>query len=43
MIKKPPTDEQLKETVKRLLKDANLEEMTMKKICQKVCLLLKHL
>nr|XP_046158323.1 protein DEK-like isoform X2 [Oncorhynchus gorbuscha] len=36
MIKKPPTDEQLKETVKRLLKDANLEEMTMKKICQKV-------
>ncbi|XP_035607021.1 protein DEK-like isoform X2 [Oncorhynchus keta] len=36
MIKKPPTDEQLKETVKTLLKDANLEEMTMKKICQKV-------
>ncbi|KAK6326372.1 hypothetical protein J4Q44_G00020170 [Coregonus suidteri] len=36
MIKKPPTDEQLKETVTRLLKDANLEEMTMKKICQKV-------
>ncbi|XP_010883561.1 protein DEK isoform X2 [Esox lucius] len=36
IIKKPPTDEQLKETVKRLLKDANLEEMTMKQICQKV-------
>ncbi|KAJ7985487.1 hypothetical protein DPEC_G00352540 [Dallia pectoralis] len=36
MIKKPPTDEQLKETVMRLLKDANLEEMTMKQICQKV-------
>lgn len=36
MIKKAPTDEQLKETVQSLLKEANLEEMTMKQICQKV-------
>ncbi|XP_072249551.1 protein DEK isoform X2 [Leuresthes tenuis] len=36
MIKKAPTDEQLKETVQRLLKEANLEEMTMKQICQRV-------
>lgn len=36
MIKKEPSDEQLKETVKNLLKDANLEEMTMKQICQRV-------
>lgn len=38
MIKKAPTDEQLKETVESLLKKANLEEMTMKQICQKVTL-----
>ncbi|XP_026173680.1 protein DEK isoform X2 [Mastacembelus armatus] len=36
MIKKAPTDEQLKETVQSLLKEANLEEMTMKQICQRV-------
>ncbi|KAL0984861.1 hypothetical protein UPYG_G00149640 [Umbra pygmaea] len=36
MINKPPTDEQLKETVKVLLKDANLADITMKQICQKV-------
>ncbi|XP_038137135.1 protein DEK [Cyprinodon tularosa] len=36
MIKKAPTDEQLKGTVEKLLKEANLEEMTMKQICQKV-------
>uniref|UniRef100_A0A8C6TT64 DEK-C domain-containing protein n=1 Tax=Neogobius melanostomus TaxID=47308 RepID=A0A8C6TT64_9GOBI len=31
-----PSDEQLKETVQKLLKEADLEELTMKKICQKV-------
>ncbi|XP_028280876.1 protein DEK [Parambassis ranga] len=36
MIKKAPTDEQLKDTVQGLLKDADLEEMTMKQICQRV-------
>ncbi|XP_034534420.1 protein DEK isoform X1 [Notolabrus celidotus] len=36
MIKKAPTDEQLKATVQSLLKEANLEEMTMKQICQRV-------
>ncbi|XP_036416474.1 protein DEK [Colossoma macropomum] len=36
MIKKPPTNEQLKGAIKDLLKDANLEEVTMKQICQKV-------
>ncbi|XP_062394464.1 protein DEK [Sardina pilchardus] len=36
MIKKPPTDDQIKTTVKDLLKDANLEEVTMKQLCQKV-------
>ncbi|XP_041843693.1 protein DEK isoform X2 [Melanotaenia boesemani] len=36
MVKKPPTEDQLKETVQRLLKEADLEEMTMKQICQKV-------
>ena len=36
MLKKAPSDEQLKETVRSLLKEANLEEMTMKQICQKV-------
>ncbi|KAG7336241.1 hypothetical protein KOW79_000934 [Hemibagrus wyckioides] len=36
MIKKPPSDEQLKSAVKDLLKDANLEEVTMKQICQQV-------
>lgn len=36
MIKKSPTDEQLKETVQSLLKEADLEEMTMKQICQRV-------
>ncbi|XP_035991523.1 protein DEK isoform X1 [Fundulus heteroclitus] len=36
MIKKAPTDDQLKATVEKLLKEANLEEMTMKQICQKV-------
>lgn len=36
MIKKAPSDEQLKETVQSLLKEADLEEMTMKQICQRV-------
>ncbi|KAL1259858.1 hypothetical protein QQF64_010435 [Cirrhinus molitorella] len=36
MIKKPPTEEQLKEAIKDLLKDANLEEVTMKQITRKV-------
>ncbi|XP_030637035.1 protein DEK [Chanos chanos] len=36
MIKKPPTNDQLKETVKVLLKDANFEEVTMKQFCQQV-------
>lgn len=36
MVKKTPSDEQLKETVQSLLKEANLEELTMKQICQKV-------
>ncbi|XP_027005104.2 protein DEK isoform X1 [Tachysurus fulvidraco] len=36
MIKKPPSNEQLKSAVKDLLKDANLEEVTMKQICQQV-------
>lgn len=36
MVKKTPSDEQLKDTVQRLLKEANLEELTMKQICQKV-------
>ncbi|XP_077209163.1 protein DEK isoform X1 [Paroedura picta] len=35
-LKKPPTDEDLKETVKKLLASANLEEVTMKQICKKV-------
>ncbi|XP_059119008.1 protein DEK isoform X1 [Peromyscus eremicus] len=35
-LKKPPTDEELKETVKKLLADANLEEVTMKQICKEV-------
>ncbi|XP_028836605.1 protein DEK [Denticeps clupeoides] len=36
MIKKPPSDDQIKNTVKDLLKEANLEEVTMKQICKKV-------
>ncbi|XP_053289351.1 protein DEK [Pleuronectes platessa] len=36
MIRREPSDAQLKETVQSLLKEANLEEMTMKQICQKV-------
>ncbi|KAG7470004.1 hypothetical protein MATL_G00134710 [Megalops atlanticus] len=36
MVKRPPTDDQLKETVTKLLKDANLEEVTMKQICKQV-------
>ncbi|KAK5861665.1 hypothetical protein PBY51_017123 [Eleginops maclovinus] len=36
MIKKPPSDEQLKETVQSLLEEADLEQMTMKQICQRV-------
>lgn len=35
-LKKPPTDEELKETVKKLLASANLEEVTMKQICKEV-------
>lgn len=36
MARKTPSDEQLKQTVQSLLKEANLEELTMKQICQKV-------
>ncbi|XP_034410031.1 protein DEK isoform X1 [Cyclopterus lumpus] len=36
MVKKSPSEEQLKETVKTLLEEADLEEMTMKQICQRV-------
>ncbi|XP_072536184.1 protein DEK [Salminus brasiliensis] len=36
LIKKPPTNEQLREKIKELLKTANLEEVTMKQICQQV-------
>lgn len=35
-LKKPPTDDELKETVKKLLANANLEEVTMKQICKEV-------
>ncbi|XP_017733069.1 PREDICTED: protein DEK [Rhinopithecus bieti] len=35
-LKKPPTDEELRETIKKLLASANLEEVTMKQICKKV-------
>lgn len=37
MIKKPPTDGQLKEAIQDLLKDANLEEVTMKQVTRQVC------
>ncbi|XP_042628921.1 protein DEK-like isoform X1 [Cyprinus carpio] len=36
MVKKPPTEEQLKEAIKDLLKNANLEEVTMKQITRQV-------
>ncbi|KAL4617098.1 protein DEK [Arapaima gigas] len=36
LLKKPPTDEQLKDTINKLLKDANLEEVTMKHMYKKV-------
>ncbi|CAL8354414.1 unnamed protein product [Arctogadus glacialis] len=36
MMRVAPSDEQLEETVRGLLKDADLEEVTMKQICQKV-------
>ncbi|XP_073703441.1 protein DEK isoform X1 [Garra rufa] len=36
MIKKPPTEEQLEAAIKDLLKNANLEEVTMKQITRKV-------
>ncbi|XP_068426103.1 protein DEK [Clinocottus analis] len=36
MVRKSPGDEQLKETVKKLLEEADLEEMTMKQICRRV-------
>ncbi|XDV40683.1 hypothetical protein PO909_009716, partial [Leuciscus waleckii] len=36
MLKKPPTDDQLKEAIQDLLKDANLEEVTMKQITRQV-------
>ncbi|KAM8966948.1 protein DEK [Pelodytes ibericus] len=35
-LNKPPTDDELRETIKKLLADANLEEVTMKQICKKV-------
>ncbi|XP_068180923.1 protein DEK isoform X2 [Antennarius striatus] len=36
VVKKPPSDEQLRATLRRLLEDADLEEVTMKQICQQV-------
>uniref|UniRef100_A0A3P9KI39 DEK proto-oncogene n=1 Tax=Oryzias latipes TaxID=8090 RepID=A0A3P9KI39_ORYLA len=36
MVKTSLSDAELKETLQTLLRDADLEEMTMKKICQKV-------
>lgn len=37
MVRKAgPSEEQLRETVQRLLENASLEEMTMKQICQRV-------
>lgn len=37
MVRKAgPSEEQLRETVQRLLKNASLEDMTMKQICQRV-------
>ncbi|XP_077384401.1 uncharacterized protein LOC144023026 isoform X2 [Festucalex cinctus] len=36
MINRAPSDEQLTETLRALLEDADLEQMTMKHICQKV-------
>lgn len=42
MVKKAPTDEQLRKTVESLLKEADLEEMTMKQICLKVGALTPH-
>ncbi|KAJ8353950.1 hypothetical protein SKAU_G00215170 [Synaphobranchus kaupii] len=36
VARKPLTDEKLKETVKSLLKEANLEKVTMKQICKQV-------
>ncbi|KAM9723879.1 protein DEK isoform 2-T2 [Menidia menidia] len=36
MIKKPPTEETLRRTLQALLQEADLEEMTMKQICQRV-------
>uniref|UniRef100_A0A2K6JUF5 DEK proto-oncogene n=1 Tax=Rhinopithecus bieti TaxID=61621 RepID=A0A2K6JUF5_RHIBE len=36
LISKTPTDEELKETINKLLASANLEEVTMKQICKKV-------
>lgn len=37
MVRKAePSEEQLRETVRRLLENASLEDMTMKQICQRV-------
>ncbi|MBN3295360.1 DEK protein, partial [Amia calva] len=36
ILRKPPTEDQLRETVKKLLETANLEEVTMKQLCKKV-------
>ena len=36
MVRQALSDEQLKETIKSLLADADLEEITMKQICQRV-------
>ncbi|XP_075069229.1 protein DEK [Mixophyes fleayi] len=35
-VNKPPTDDELRETVKKLLAEVNLEEVTMNEICKKV-------
>lgn len=35
-IKAPPSDKQIKETIKEILEGANLEEVTMKMVCRKV-------
>lgn len=37
MVRKAaPSEDQLRETVRRLLENASLEDMTMKQICQRV-------
>ena len=34
--KKPPTDDELRDVIKKILDTANLEEITMKTVCKQV-------